>query len=65
VDSLPASTVAVPITNPTPHRSISARVRDGAADHPAVVRLLALLTEHSAGHTPPDRGAWAESSVRA
>ena len=56
VDSLPASTVAVPITNPTPHRSISARVRDGAADHPAVVRLLALLTEHSAGHTPPDRG---------
>ena len=53
VDSLPASTVAVPITNPTPQRSISARVRDGAADHPAVGRMLELLTEHVAYHISP------------
>jgi DNA-binding transcriptional LysR family regulator len=50
VESLPASTVAVPITSPTPRRSISARVRDGAANHPAVPRMLELLAAHIAGH---------------
>ena len=45
---LPDSTVAVPIVNPTPRRSISVRVRDAAADHPAVVRMLELLDERVA-----------------
>jgi DNA-binding transcriptional LysR family regulator len=44
--ALPASTVAVPIVNPTPRRSISVRVRDAVADHPAAVRLLELLDTH-------------------
>jgi len=41
--ALPPSTIAVPIVNPTPQRSISVRVRDAVADHPAVIRLLTLL----------------------
>jgi DNA-binding transcriptional LysR family regulator len=45
---LPDSTVAVPIVNPTPRRSISVRVREAAADHPAVVRMLELLDERVA-----------------
>ncbi|MEV6603272.1 LysR family transcriptional regulator [Kutzneria sp. NPDC051319] len=44
--ALPESTVAVPIVNPTPRRSISVRVRDAVADHPAAVRLLDLLDAH-------------------
>ncbi|HEY1973965.1 MAG TPA: LysR family transcriptional regulator [Pseudonocardia sp.] len=40
---LPGSTVAVPIVNPTPQRTIVVRVRDGAAGHPAVTRMLELL----------------------
>ncbi|WP_051341693.1 LysR family transcriptional regulator [Pseudonocardia spinosispora] len=49
LDLLPASTVAVPIVNPTPRRSISVRVREAVADHPAVVRILELLDERVAG----------------
>jgi DNA-binding transcriptional LysR family regulator len=45
---LPDSTVAVPLVNPTPRRSISVRVREAAADHPAVVRMLQLLDERVA-----------------
>jgi DNA-binding transcriptional LysR family regulator len=40
---LPGSTVAVPVVNPTPRRTIVVRVRDGAAGHPAVTRMLELL----------------------
>ncbi len=40
---LPDSVVAVPITDPTPTRRISVRVRDVVADNPAVVRALELL----------------------
>jgi DNA-binding transcriptional LysR family regulator len=46
--ALPPSTVAVPIVNPTPTRGISVRVRDAVANHPAVIRLLALLDTHVA-----------------
>jgi DNA-binding transcriptional LysR family regulator len=44
--TLPESTVAVPIVNPTPRRGISVRVRDAVTDHPAVVRMLELLDTH-------------------
>ncbi|MFC0546297.1 LysR family transcriptional regulator [Kutzneria chonburiensis] len=50
--ALPASTVAVPIVNPTPQRSISVRVRDAVVDHPAVIRLLDLLNTRIALTTP-------------
>lgn len=50
--TLPASTVAVPIVNPTPQRGISVRVRDAAADHPAVIRMLELLDERVAVDRP-------------
>lgn len=50
--TLPDSTVAVPIMNPTPRRSISVRVRDTAANHPAVIRMLELLDEHVTVHHP-------------
>ncbi len=50
--TLPDSTVAVPIVNPTPRRSISVRVRDTAANHPAVIRMLELLDEHVTVHHP-------------
>jgi DNA-binding transcriptional LysR family regulator len=50
--ALPGSTVAVPIVNPTPRRSISVRVRDAAADHPAVVRMLELLDQRVAVDPP-------------
>jgi len=46
--TLPDSTVAVPIVNPTPQRSISVRVRDAAVDHPVVIRILELLDERVA-----------------
>lgn len=42
---LPSSVVAVPITDPTPRRSISVHVRDALADHPAVLRILELLDD--------------------
>ena len=45
---LPDSTVAVPLVNPTPRRSISVRVREAAAEHPAVVRMLELLDQRVA-----------------
>jgi len=48
--ALPDSTVAVPIVNPTPRRSISVRVRDTAVDHPAIIRMLELLDERVAVH---------------
>lgn len=51
LDALPAGTVAVPIVNPTPRRSISLHVRDAVAEHPAVVRMIELLRERVA-HTP-------------
>jgi len=51
--TLPESTVAVPIVNPTPRRGISVRVRDAVVDHPAVVRLLELLENHVDRTTPP------------
>jgi len=50
--TLPDSTVAVPIVNPTPRRSISVRVRDTAANHPAIIRMLELLDEHVTVHHP-------------
>lgn len=51
---LPPSTVAVPVVNPTPQRTISVRVRDTSAEHPAVLRMLELLTERvaTAGTAP-------------
>ncbi len=52
LDALPDSTVAVPIVNPTPRRSISVRVRDTAANHPAVIRMLELLDERVTVHHP-------------
>jgi len=50
--TLPKSTVAVPIVNPTPRRSISVRVRDTAANHPATIRMLELLDERVTVHHP-------------
>jgi len=50
--TLPDSTVAVPLVNPTPRRSISVRVRDTAANHPAVIRMLELLDERVTVHHP-------------
>jgi len=50
--TLPDSTVAVPIVNPTPRRSISVRVRDTAANHPAIIRMLELLDERVTVHHP-------------
>jgi len=50
--TLPDSVVAVPIVNPTPRRSISVRVRDTAANHPAVIRMLELLDERVTVHHP-------------
>ena len=50
--ALPDSTVAVPIVNPTPRRSISVRVHDTAAEHPAIIRMLELLDERVAVHRP-------------
>ena len=41
--ALPSAVVAVPIVNPTPQRTIVVRVREGAAEHPAVTRMLELL----------------------
>jgi len=52
LDALPDSVVAVPIVNPTPRRSISVRVRDTAANHPAVIRMLELLDERVTVHHP-------------
>ncbi len=52
LDTLPDSVVAVPIVNPTPRRSISVRVRDTAANHPAVIRMLELLDERVTVHHP-------------
>jgi hypothetical protein len=46
--TLPDSTVMAPIVNPTPWRSVSVRVRDAVAGHPAVVRMLELLDERVA-----------------
>ena len=48
---LPAGAVAVPLVRPTPTRSVSVRVRDVVADHPAVQRVLALLEERARGAT--------------
>ncbi len=50
--ALPDSTVAVPIANPTPRRSISVRVRDTAVEHPAIIRMLELLDERVTVHRP-------------
>ena len=55
--TLPESTVAVPIVNPTPRRGISVRVRDAVADHPAVLRMLELLDNHVSRTTSADGGA--------
>ncbi|HZZ51063.1 MAG TPA: LysR family transcriptional regulator [Pseudonocardia sp.] len=47
---LPESTVAVPIVNPTPRRSIVVRVRDSSGGHPAAIRMVELLERHVAAH---------------
>lgn len=49
VGLLPAGTVAVPVVNPTPHRTIVIRVRDSVAGHPAVIRAVALLAARAQG----------------
>ena len=41
---LPPGVVAVPVTSPTPVRSIYALVREGVADTPAVRTVLRVLT---------------------
>lgn len=41
--TLPDAVVAIPVTDPTPTRRISVRVREVVADNPAVVRALELL----------------------
>jgi len=45
--TLPDSTVAVPIVNPTPRRSISVRVREAAADHPPLSGCSSCWTNAS------------------
>jgi DNA-binding transcriptional LysR family regulator len=50
LSALPDSTVALPIVNPTPCRSISVWVRDASAGHPAVIRMLELLDERVAAN---------------
>jgi len=50
--ALPDAVAAIPIVNPTPRRSISVRVRDTAANHPAVIRMLELLDERVTVHHP-------------
>lgn len=62
--TLPTATIAVPIVNPTPQRSISVRVRDTAADHPAVVRMLELLVERVAVTVDPLAAMVATRSIR-
>jgi DNA-binding transcriptional LysR family regulator len=42
---LPVGAVAVPVTNPTPHRSIQALVQTAVLDTPPVQRALELLTK--------------------
>nr|WP_314141239.1 LysR family transcriptional regulator [uncultured Rhodococcus sp.] len=56
LDVLPDSVIAVPITNPTPSRHISVRVRDVIADNPAVVRMVDLLRLRVNGPTPIEIG---------
>lgn len=51
--TLPATTAAVPIVDPTPRRSISVHVRDAVAEHPAVARVLDLLRERTAAPSAP------------
>jgi DNA-binding transcriptional LysR family regulator len=61
--ALPDSTVAVPLVNPTPRRSISVRVREAAAEHPAVVRMLELLDQRVAlDRVPAGTGDFARHS---
>jgi DNA-binding transcriptional LysR family regulator len=50
---LPAGTVAVPVTNPTPHRSIHALVQTAAFDTPPVQRALELLRQCAAAPRSP------------
>ena len=58
---LPPGVVAVPVTSPTPVRSIYALVREGVADTPAVRTVLRVLTRLGArsagtpgGHRPAE-----------
>ncbi|HEY5787264.1 MAG TPA: LysR family transcriptional regulator [Microlunatus sp.] len=54
---LPPGVVAVPVTSPTPVRSIYALVREGVADTPAVRTVLRVLTRlgaRAAGRAPDD-----------
>lgn len=45
---LPPGVVAVPLVHPTPTRTISLHVREAVAHHPAVVRVVELLTARAA-----------------
>ena len=53
---LPPGVVAVPVTSPTPVRSIFALVRDGVADTPAVRTVLAELTRLGASTATAEAG---------
>ncbi|MFW0789442.1 LysR family transcriptional regulator [Gordonia sp. CPCC 205333] len=46
---LPAGTIAVPVANPTPQRTICVYVKDSRCYDPAVVRTLELLREAASG----------------
>jgi DNA-binding transcriptional LysR family regulator len=50
---LPPGAVAVPVTNPTPHRSIHALVQTAVLDSPPVRRTLELLRTCAAGPRSP------------
>ena len=49
---LPSGVVAVPVTSPTPVRSIYALVREGVADTPAARTVLAVLERVGRGAAP-------------
>jgi DNA-binding transcriptional LysR family regulator len=61
---LPASTVAVPIVNPAPQRTIVVRVREGCAGHPAAIRMVELLERHVAEHSRASVGETEELARR-
>ena len=61
---LPPGVVAVPVTSPTPVRSIFALVRDGVADTPAVRTVLAELTRLGASTATTEAGGPALAGAR-
>ncbi len=54
---LPSGTVAVPLVNPTPQRTICALVKDSQACAPVVIRTLELLRACAAESCSPRRSA--------